>query len=107
MLGAMPCSQRGREHEGLERRARLPLALDGEVELALAVVVAADHRPHRAVRGSIATSAADGPSGSVSHFAMAARAGLLELEVDRRRDAQPAAEDLGRRRSRSISCCLT
>jgi hypothetical protein len=33
----------GREHERLEGRARLPLALDGEVELALAEVAASDH----------------------------------------------------------------
>ena len=40
--------QRGREHERLERRARLPLALRREVELVLVVVRAADHREHRA-----------------------------------------------------------
>ena len=38
--------ERVREHERLERRARLALALHGEVELALVEVLAADHREH-------------------------------------------------------------
>ena len=41
--------QRGREHDRLERRARLALGLRREVELARAEVGAAEHRLHRAV----------------------------------------------------------
>jgi hypothetical protein len=64
----------------LERRARLALALHREVELALAVVRAADHREHFAVRGSIATSAACGPFGSLSTFEIDFARQLLKRE---------------------------
>ena len=70
--------ERGREHERLERRARLALALHREVELRLAVVVAADHREHAAVarvdrdeRGATARRARS------SHFAIAVARVLL------------------------------
>ncbi len=46
------------------------------------------------VRGSMATSAACGPSGSGSHLSIASRASRLDLEVDRRVDLEPASEDL-------------
>ena len=42
--GRDPLRERRREHERLEGRAGLPLALDGEVELALREARAADHR---------------------------------------------------------------
>ena len=47
-------------------------------------------------RGSMATSAAAGPFGSLRIFSIALCAEILQLEVDRRRDAQAAAEDASR-----------
>ncbi len=48
----------------------------------------------RPSRGSIATSAAVGPSGPVSHLPMARARGLLKIEVDARRHAVAVAEHL-------------
>ena len=45
------------------------------------------------VRGSIATSAADGPPGVLSTLSIASMRRLLEGEVDRGRHLEPAAED--------------
>ena len=54
--------ERGREHERLERRARLPLALRRQVELVLVVVLAADHRDApRPLCASSTTIVAVGP----------------------------------------------
>ena len=66
---------RRREHDRLERRARLALGLRGEVELALAGSSAHRTSPsRRRCCGSIATSAAAGPSGFRRTFSIAARA---------------------------------
>ena len=89
-------AQRGREHERLERRAGLADTLDGEVELALAVVVAADHRPHRAVP----RVDRDERRGRAVGLGQPLRDRLARLrlqgEVDRRLHLQAAAEHLGR-----------
>ena len=88
--------QRGRKHEGLEGGARLPLALHGEIELALAEVVAAEHGEDAAVAridrhqrrrraGRVREPLPDRVPGH-----------LLELEIDRRVDLQSAAEDAPR-----------
>ena len=91
-----PLAERGREHERLEGRARLADALDGEVELALAVVVAADHR----LDGAVARIDRDERGGRAVRVRQPLRdrvaRGLLELEVDRRPHLQAAAEDLRR-----------
>ena len=87
-------AQRGREHERLEGRARLPLALDGQVELALAVVVAADHRLDRAVARVDRDERGRRAVGFRQPLRDRVARRLLELEVDRRRDPQTAAEHL-------------
>jgi hypothetical protein len=66
--------QRGREHERLERGACLPLALDGEVELALAEVVAAEHGEDSAVPGVDRNQRGVGPVGLVSQCPIEFRA---------------------------------
>ena len=100
-----PAGQRGREHEGLERRPRLSLALGGEVELALREARPADHREHSAVSRVDRDKAACGPSRSGSHLSIASRAasGAPGRSTCR---LQAAAEDLSEPCT-GISCCLT
>src|SRR5581483_6395370 len=91
-----PLLQRCREGERLEGRARLALALDGEVELALVEVPPAEHGQHAPVAWI------DGDE----RRRRAARVGqplgdrvardLLQVEVDGRAYAQAAAEDPSR-----------
>jgi hypothetical protein len=81
--------------EGLEGRARLAHALHGEVELALAVVVAADHRADGAVPWVDRDERGGGPLGVGQPLRDRVARRLLQLQVDRRDDAEPAAEDLG------------
>ena len=94
--GGDPVLERGREHERLERRARLPLCLHGEVELALAEVPAADHRQDRAVARIERDERGRRPELVVEPLGDRAPRDALEPEVDRRRHAQPAAEDAAR-----------
>ena len=50
-VGVDTCGECGQQGEGLERRARLPAHLRGEVELVAVVVLAANHGHHVAVVG--------------------------------------------------------
>ena len=92
VAGETPVGKRRRQHERLERRARLALALDGEVELALAVVRAADHREHRARVVVDRHERRLRAFGILEHLRDRGAGQLLEAEVERRVDAQPAAE---------------
>ena len=49
-VGPSALLERGHEDEGLEGRARLPARLGGAVELAVGIVIATHHRPHRSAR---------------------------------------------------------
>ena len=69
-----PGPHRRGEDDRLERRAGLALGLGGEVELALAEVPPPNIAFTAPVRGSMATSAAAGPSGFASTFSIARRA---------------------------------
>ena len=89
-------SQRLGEDERLERGARLPLALDGEVELALAVVVAADHRAHGPVTRIDRDERRGGPVRGRQPLRDRLARHRLQLEVDRRLHPQAAAEHLRR-----------
>ena len=89
-------AQRRGEHEGLERRAGLALALRGEVERCLVVVGAADHRADlaglvvdRDERRLRARGVAEPPRDRDLGVA-------LQGEVERRLDAQPAQQRLTR-----------
>ena len=86
-------AERAREHDRLEGRARLPLGLRGEVELAPAEVRAAEHRLHRA-RARVDRDECGGRAVRVRQHLLDRLARLLlEVEVDRRRHLEPAAED--------------
>ena len=92
----MPLLERLGEHERLERRARLALALGGEVERRAVVVVAADHRADlaglvvdRHQRGARAAGVGQPGADRVV-------GGLLEAPVDRGLDRQAALERLAR-----------
>ena len=102
-----PLRRARREHERLERRARLPLALDGEVELALVEVVAADHREHGAVARVDRDERRRRARPGRQPLRRSPRARASGAEVDRRRHLQAAAEDLAARRTCRSSCCLT
>ena len=91
VAGEIPSRERRREHERLERRPGLALALDGEVELALAVVAAADHREDRAAVRVDRDERGRRAVGFGSHFCDRLLRELLEAEVDRRLDAEAAA----------------
>ena len=88
--------QRGREHEGLERRPGLTLALRREVELALVVVLAAHHREH----GAGARVERDERRGRARRGGKRRRdrvpRHLLQVHVEGRRHLQAAAEGLPR-----------
>ena len=91
-----PLAQRRREHERLEGRARLAHALHGEVELALAIVIAADHRLDRARARVDRDERGRRAVGVGEPFRDRVACLLLEIEVDRRPHLQAAAEHLGR-----------
>ena len=88
--------ERGREHERLERRARLPLALHREVELRLPVVLAADHREHATVARIHRDQRRARRAGPVEPLRDRVACVLLHAQVDRRAHAQAAAEHGGR-----------
>ncbi len=91
-----PLPERGGEHERLERGARLALGLRGEVELALAVVLAADHGEHLAVPRVDRDQRGGRPVRVRQHVPDRLTGEALQVEVDRRRDLESAAEDLRR-----------
>ena len=86
-------AERGREHDRLEGRPGLPLRLRGEVELAAVEVRAAEHRLHRPgvrvdrdERGRRPVRVGEDLLDRLARL-------VLEVEVDRRRHLEPAAED--------------
>ncbi len=84
--------QRGRKDEGLERGAGLALALGGEIELVLVVVLAADHGEHGAGL-CIESDERGGRAGARRQYRgdrIARR--LLETDIECRRHAQAAPE---------------
>ena len=89
-----PLLERRGQHERLERRSRLALALDGEVELALPVAPAAHHREHVPVRRVDRHERRLGSARPVHPLGDGGAGALLQPEVDRRLHAQAAAVDL-------------
>ena len=85
-----------REDDRLERRARLPLRLRCEVELALAEVAAPEHGLDRAGPGVDRDERRRGPVGVPEHLLDRCPGLLLQLQVDRGRDVQAASEHLAR-----------
>ena len=83
----------GREDDGLERRTGLPGGLRGQVELALAEVPSSEHRLDRARVGLDRDECGRRPVGVAQDTLDRRARELLELEVDRRRHLEPAAED--------------
>ena len=84
--------QRGRERERLERRARLPFSLNGEVELALVEVAPAEHRQHAAVARVGGDERGRGAAVRGQPLRDRLPRDLLQVEVDRRPDLEAAAE---------------
>ena len=82
----MPVFERGEIDERLERRAGLALGGDGAVELAFAVVPAADQRAHGAVRRHGDQRAlADAELGALLRQRVDQRllGGILQVRIDR------------------------
>ena len=84
--------ERGGEVEGLERRARLALALGGEVERAFVVVAPADHRAHLAGRVFDRDQRGGRAFGVGEVVVDGLFGGALQFEVERRLDLQAAVE---------------
>ena len=91
--GEIPSFERRREHERLERRARLPLALHREVELARVEAAAAVHRDDRAVRRVDRDERGLRPVRARQPLVDRRPRELLQPQVDRRVHAEAAAED--------------
>ena len=86
--------ERRGEDERLERRPGLPLALDGEVELALREARAADHREHPPVPGIDGDERRLRPVLLRQPLVDRIAGELLEAQVDGRVDLETAAEHL-------------
>ena len=84
--------QRGRERDRLEGRARLALALDREVELALVEVASAEHGEHAAVARVDGDEGCRRPTVRGQPLRDRLPRDLLQVEIDRRPDLEPAAE---------------
>ena len=90
-VGVDPLLDRGGQDEGLEGRAGLAVALGGEVELALGVVGAGDHRPDVAVAGVDRDQRRGGVGRVGEGRAHRLQADPLQVRVDRRVHLEPAA----------------
>ena len=88
-----PLLDRGRQHERLEGRPGLALTLHGQVELTLLEVLAAHHGEHATVARIDGDHCGVGPAWAGEPFVDRLACELLQLEVDRRVDLQPSAED--------------
>ncbi len=88
--------ERGGEHERLERRARLALTLRCQVELAVVVVAAADHRQHRTGVRVECDERRSRPDRRRQLLRDRLACELLQSEVDRRRHAQVGAVHIPR-----------
>ena len=85
--------ERGREHERLEGRARLPLSLHREVELALAEIVAAVHGNHFSGGRADGYQRSRRPVRFLEHGLDGPSREFLEPQIDRRLNVEAAAKD--------------
>ena len=92
--GRVALLQRRGEDERLDRRARLALALGGEVERARRVVAPADHRAHLAALVVDGDHGGRRPGGVGQVLVDRLLGRRLELEVERRVHLEPALERL-------------
>ncbi len=88
-----PLPERAREHDRLERRAGLPLGLRREVELAPLKVRPAEHRADGSRPRVDRDERRRRPARLREHLLDRLAGAVLEVEVDRRRHLEPAAED--------------